>query len=350
MPNCGPAIIDKVATRALHDPHRRRYGLAADPAIARRITASLPVPRVNPLDYCLQQAAPAGAPTYYALRYATPTQRALFAPLYALRQEWENTVMQATEPAVAQTKLAWWEQEIATAARGNPQQSATHPITKALAAPPGNWLPRLAPLLIDTATAYREDLEKARYLDFDALYDQLRSSSGHIAGMLAYCGEHADGQRAATTATGSSAIEAVALTETDLPRWAVSLGAATRLAQLIALIGDNARHGRIYLPVNDMQAHDVPAADILNRRYTPAMKALLLAQATRSRETLRTARNAAPSSPRRIKRQQRVLLAEAAMAQRLLDEIIRDGVPVLHQRIALTPVRNLLVSWWATAW
>jgi len=312
---------------------------------------------VNPLDYCLQQAAPPGSPSYYALRYALPTQRALFAPLYALRQEWEDTVRQASEPAVAQAKLAWWMQEIATAARGNPAESATHPITKALAAPPGNWLARLAPLLIDTATAYREDLEKARYLDFDALYGQLRSSSGRFAGMLAYCGEHADGQHIATPTPAPSAgpasdhaVATAALTDADLPAWAVSLGAATRLAQLIALIGEHARHGRIYLPVNDMQSQEVPASDILNRRYTPAMKTLLLAQAQRSRETLRAARAATPSSPRRSKRRQRVLLAEAAMAQRLLDEIIQDGVPVLHQRIALTPVRNLLVSWWATAW
>jgi phytoene synthase len=301
---------------------------------------------VNPLDYCLQQASPPGSPTYYALRYASPVQRALFAPLYALRQEWDDTVMQASEPAVAQAKLAWWEQEIATAAQGNPAQSATHPIAKALAAPPGNWLPRLAPMLIAAATAYREDLEKARYLDFNALYAQLESSSGRFAGMLAFCGEHAD----APVTAANDATAPTALTDTDLPTWAVSLGAATRLAQSIALIGDNARHGRIYLPVNDMQSHAVPASDVLNRRYTPEMKALLLSQANRSRDTLRAARAAAPSSPRRAKRRQRTLLAEAVMAQRLLDDIIADGVLVLHQRIALTPVRNLLVSWWGTAW
>lgn len=317
---------------------------------------------MNPLDYCLQQAAPAGSPLYYALRYASLAQRQLFAPLYALQRECEDTVTQASEPSVAQTKLAWWEQEIASASGVGVSPLPSHPITKTLAAAPGNWLPQLAPLLISVVGAYREDLEKARYVDFDALQRQLRASSGRLAGVLAYCAEHADGKAMKTgptpTTRGPAPVDAAsagnathaikALDDADLPEWAVSLGAATRLAQLIASIGDHARHGRIYLPVNDMQAHNVPASDVLNRRYTPAMKTLLQEQAARSRDILLDARTAASALPRARRRRQRTLLAEAAMAQRLLDEVIRDDVSVLHQRIALTPVRNLLVSWWAT--
>jgi phytoene synthase len=35
----------------------------------------------------------------------------------------------------------------------------------------------------------------------------------------------------------------------------------------------------------------------------------------------------------------------AALALALLDEIERDGYHVLHQRIALTPIRKLWIAW-----
>ncbi|WP_024903005.1 squalene/phytoene synthase family protein [Robbsia andropogonis] len=322
---------------------------------------------MNPIDYCQQQAAPPGSPAYYALRYASLLQRPLFMPLLTLRQEWEDTVTQASDPSIAQAKLAWWAQEIATAASADPGRPPTHPATQALATAPGGWLPRLAPLLIAVIDAHREDVEKARYLDFAALQRHFRESSGRIAGILAYCSDAANGEpdrqhTPTLTNTGraprldtsimqgpdTSSSSAPALTDADLPEWAIALGAATRLANVITLIGDHARHGRIYLPVDDMQTHQVPASDVLNRRYTPAMLALLLEQANRARDGLLAARAAAPAIPRQRRRHHRVLLAEAAMAQRLLDEVLRDGVQVLHQRIALTPVRNLLASWWGS--
>jgi phytoene synthase len=42
---------------------------------------------------------------------------------------------------------------------------------------------------------------------------------------------------------------------------------------------------------------------------------------------------------------QRTLRAQSAMALALLDEIERDDFQVLHQRIALTPIRKLWIAW-----
>ena len=38
-------------------------------------------------------------------------------------------------------------------------------------------------------------------------------------------------------------------------------------------------------------------------------------------------------------------IAQIALAGALLDEIERDGYQVLHQRIALTPIRKLWIAW-----
>lgn len=45
------------------------------------------------------------------------------------------------------------------------------------------------------------------------------------------------------------------------------------------------------------------------------------------------------------RKRQRTLVALVALARALLDEIERDGFQVLHQRIALTPIRKLWIAW-----
>jgi phytoene synthase len=65
-------------------------------------------------------------------------------------------------------------------------------------------------------------------------------------------------------------------------------------------------------------------------------------QTDRARDALQTALAAVPGTERRS---QRTLLAQAALASALLDEIERDGYHVLHQRIALTPIRKLWIAW-----
>jgi phytoene synthase len=114
------------------------------------------------------------------------------------------------------------------------------------------------------------------------------------------------------------------------------------LAQLIAELGNDARHGRIYIPVDEMQRFNVTAADVINRKYSDAFTELMRFQTKRAREALNTALAAIPAGERRP---QRTLRAQAALALALLDEIERDGYHVLHQSIALTPIRKLWVAW-----
>ncbi|MGA7780471.1 MAG: squalene/phytoene synthase family protein, partial [Paraburkholderia sp.] len=113
-------------------------------------------------------------------------------------------------------------------------------------------------------------------------------------------------------------------------------------AQLIAELGNDARHGRIYLPIDEMQRFNVTAADVINRKYSDAFTELMRFQTKRARDALSTALAGIPPAERRT---QRTLRALGALALALLDEIERDGYHVLHQRIALTPIRKLWIAW-----
>jgi phytoene synthase len=165
------------------------------------------------------------------------------------------------------------------------------------------------------------DLDQARYLDFPNLQRYIGRVGGTFAALVAR----------------ASAAEPAAATA-----WAEPLGNALMLAQFVQEIGNDARHGRVYIPIDELQRFGVTAADLLNRRYSPAYSALMAFQTTRAREALNTALQGIPATERRT---QRTLRAQAALALALLDEIERDDYRVLHQRIALTPIRKLWIAW-----
>ena len=121
-----------------------------------------------------------------------------------------------------------------------------------------------------------------------------------------------------------------------------------QLINVIRDVGDDARRGRIYLPLDEMQRFGVKAADLLNARYVDGFVPLMRFQAERARAVYREAINLLPAEDRRA---QRTGLIMGAIYATLLDEVEREGFRVLHQRIALTPLRKLWIAWktWVSA-
>jgi phytoene synthase len=165
------------------------------------------------------------------------------------------------------------------------------------------------------------DLDQARYLDWPGLNRYLQQTGGAFAATVA---RHTAKERAGVAA------------------WAAPLGAALMLAERVEEVGEDARHGRIYIPIDELQRFTVTAADLINRRYSESFSELMRFQAGRARQALTDALAAIPPAERSG---QRVLRAQAALSLALIDEIEREGFQVLHQRIALTPIRKLWISW-----
>ena len=271
-------------------------------------------------EYCQQKAAPPGSSTYYALRQAPAASQPRLTALFALRREFEETVKEVSDPAIGRTKLAWWQNELAALAAGTP----THPVSKALAAS----LPDVKteyPALQALLSGFEMDLDQARYLDYPNLRRYVQAVGGTFASLVARSA------RTKASADGSQP-----------PDWSAPLGEALLLAQLVVETGNDARHGRIYIPIDEMQRFNVTAADLINRKYSDAFTELMRFQTKRARDAVRTSLAAVPANERRS---QRTLLAQGALASALLDEIERDGYHVLHQRIALTPIRKLWIAW-----
>ena len=274
---------------------------------------------MSPEQYVQEKAAASGSSFYYAFLFLPPPRRAAITAFYAFCREVDDVVDETQDAGVAATKLAWWRKEVASAFAGQP----SHPVMKAL-------MPHAAvfDIRIDHLNAVIEgcemDLQQTRYLDFPGLarYCYL------VAGIV---GEVASG------IFGRSQPQTVA--------YAHKLGEAMQLTNIIRDVGDDARRGRIYLPVNELQQFGVKANEILLRSkpwgYSERFTALMTFQAERAHRLYDEALALLPEADRVA---QKPGLMMANIYRALLVEIERENFQVLHQRIALTPLRKLWIA------
>ena len=64
--------------------------------------------------------------------------------------------------------------------------------------------------------------------------------------------------------------------------YAVKLGVALQLTNILRDIGEDANRGRVYIPQQDLQRYGLSAEDIFQRRRTPQFKAMLRFQSARA--------------------------------------------------------------------
>ncbi len=171
------------------------------------------------------------------------------------------------------------------------------------------------------------DLTQTRYLDF--------------AGLERYCYHVA----------GAVGLLAAGIFGYSNPRtldYAKSLGTAFQLTNIIRDVGEDARKNRIYLPIDELKQFEVPAADILNAKYSDNFRKLMAFQAQRAEAWYEKAMQALPAEDRRT---QRAGLIMAAIYRATLAEVERDGFQVLTQRTSLTPLRKFWLAWktWISA-
>jgi 15-cis-phytoene synthase len=270
---------------------------------------------MTPDQYCQQKAVPAGSSFHYSLLFTdTPRRRALTA-LRALQCELTSVVRDTADETAARIKLAWWRTEIAALFKQNPQHLVTRALAPAITA---YELPRQS--LDDLVDGAEMDLLQTRYLDFIALERYcLLSGSAAVACVATICG----GVDVQTEAFGRQ------------------LGLGLRLATMIRSVGEDARSGRVYLPVNELQQFNVPVADILNARSSDNFVRLMQFQSDRALRYLDQAGTELPNSQRKF---QRPSLTLSAISRVLLNEIQADGFKVLKQRTSLTPIRKLWLA------
>jgi len=271
---------------------------------------------MSPDEYCRERASGSGSSFYYSFLFLSPPRRAAITALYAYCREIDDAVDETSDSAVAGAKLDWWQTEVERLFAGNPQ----HPVTRALAPHVQAYgLTRERMLLV--LEGMRMDLVQTRFLDF--------------AGLTRYC-------HLVAGVVGEMAAGIFGPVSEATLAYAGQLGQALQLVNILRDVGEDARRGRIYLPLADLQHFGVRPADILASRYVDGFVPLMNFQADRARASFAAALAALPAEQYRA---QRTGLIMGAIYSSLLEELARDGFPVLHQHISLTPLRKLALAW-----
>ncbi|HUX23965.1 MAG TPA: presqualene diphosphate synthase HpnD [Burkholderiales bacterium] len=277
---------------------------------------------MTPDEYCQDKAAQSGSSFYYSFMFLPPQRRRAITALYAFCREVDDIVDECADSALAQTKLAWWQQELARLYAGSPQ----HPVTRALE-------PAIEPFgikheyLTEIIAGMQMDLSQNRYLDFPALEQYCHRVAGVVGLLAASIFGYQDERTLA---------------------YAHTLGLAFQLTNIIRDVGEDSRKGRIYLPMNELRQFNVSPADILHARQTENFARLMTFQIERAERYYGAALEQLPQVDRKA---QRPGLIMAAIYRTLLREIANDGCKVLNQRTALPPLRKLWIACrtWFTA-
>jgi phytoene synthase len=272
---------------------------------------------MTPDEYCQGKAAASGSSFYYSFLFLPAERRRAITAVYAYCREVDDAVDEVSDPSVAEAKLQWWRGEVAALFDRQP----THPVTRALLpfidGPLGITRERLLAIL----EGMEMDLRQNRYLDFAAL----KRYAHLVAGVV-----------------GEISAAVFGYSDPRTLEFAGRLGLALQLINVIRDVGDDARRGRVYLPLDELQRFGVRAADLLAGRYVDGFVPLMRFQAERARASYREAIALLPPADRRA---QRPGLIMGAIYATLLDEIERENFQVLHQRVALTPLRKLWIAW-----
>ncbi len=270
---------------------------------------------MDPNQYCEDKTRQSGSSFYYSFMFLHRDKRRAITALYAFCREVDDVVDECSDENVARTTLNWWRTEVASVFEGNPQ----HPVCQALV-PIVKQFNISQEQLLEIIDGMEMDLDHSRYADFKSL--QL------------YC------YRVASV-VGLLAAEIFGYSDRKTLKYAHDLGIAFQLTNIIRDVGEDARRGRIYLPMDELQQFGVTAADILNAKESESFQELMKFQIERAQRYYRQALDQLPAVDRKA---QRTGLIMAAIYRATLDEVVTGGCHVLKERVSLTPTYKMWLA------
>jgi phytoene synthase len=234
--------------------------------------------------------------------------------------EWQGGLTEEARARAAE-QLAAWRSELAAAYAGSPRTAQGIALQPYLAE---FTLPRERfEELID---GVEMDLERARYATFEELQ--------------AYC-------RRVASAVGLICVEIFGYRNAATRDYAVSLGIALQLTNIVRDVAADLRRGRVYLPAEDLARFGVTDADLCANVVTAPVRDLLQFECDRAREYYRRAAAELP-----VEDAGSLVAAEimGAIYFEILKRIERAGYDVFSRRVRVPrPYRAVLaLRVWAT--
>jgi 15-cis-phytoene synthase len=260
-----------------------------------------------------------GTSFYYAFLILPEAKRRAIYALYAFCRVVDDCV---DEPdGEREAGLARWTAELDKAYAGAPETDLGRELAETVARFP---IPRGA--FEDIVAGCRMDLATRRYATF--------------AELRVYC------ERVAS-AVGLASIEIFGYDDPGTRDYAIELGLALQLTNILRDIAQDAARDRIYLPLEDLERFGVSAAELLaavddpRASRSPGLRDLLAFEAERARSHYAAAARALPARDRHAMRAAEIM---GAVYRAVLEEWARRGHPVAGPRVQLSKPRKLWIA------
>jgi 15-cis-phytoene synthase len=266
---------------------------------------------------------------YYSFLVLPPDKRRAIVAVWDFCRAVDDAADEP-ETATPEQELAKWRQDVARCFDGRLPET---PQCRALKPFVGQFnLPRES--LEAIIEGVEMDLGDRRYETFEDLYE--------------YCIRVA-------SAVGLICLEIFGYRDPGARQYAIDLGVALQLTNILRDVPEDLRRGRVYLPQEDLRAHGVTEADLkaeterakgmVGSVQSANVKALLRQQAARAREYYARAARQLPRSDAR-----RLVAAEimGAIYRAILDRIEQRDYDVFSSIVRVPRPRRALIA--ATTW
>lgn len=257
---------------------------------------------------------------YYAFLFLPRPKREAIYAVYALCRSVDDIADEPGEVTEKAGRLKAWREEIDRCYAGQPTQPITIQLRDCL-----NRYPIPKSYFEELLAGVEMDLTISRYATFADLYT--------------YC------YRVASV-VGLICIEIFGYSrEPAAKEYAVNLGLALQLTNILRDVKTDGRRGRIYLPQEDLQRFGYAEADLLGGRYTPAFFPLMRFEADRAREHFRRAAGSLAPDDRKNMVAAQIM---GRIYRETLEAIARQNYRVFDGRIALSTPRKIQLA--VTTW
>lgn len=279
---------------------------------------------MNPAKFVSRLTRKSRSNFFYAFLCLPKPQREALYAVYAFCRIVDDAVDVGRDRAAQRKEIERWRAEIAQVFEGSPEHPAAQRLREAVKIFP---IPREA--LEEIIAGVEMDLGRSTYATFEDLYP--------------YCYRVA-------SAVGLCCIEIFGYTDVRAREYAVNLGVALQLTNIVRDVQPDALAGRVYLPQEDLERFGVTAGDLAAGRYTHAFVRLMEYQAARARAYYERAWAALPRAD------QRTLFAAEIMGRTyfaLLEAIERRRFRVFGGRVSVPMPRKLGIAlncWVQSRW
>ncbi|WP_447977213.1 presqualene diphosphate synthase HpnD [Candidatus Nitrospira bockiana] len=268
--------------------------------------------------YCEAVTKRSGSNFAYSFLFLPPARRAAMYTIYAFCKEVDSAVDDPPAGSDPRRELDSWRRELAAAYRGAP----SFPVTISLAVH-ARELGIPQSYFEDLIAGVEMDLTIRRYRSFD----ELSLYCYRVASVVGLICLHVFGTRSP-----------------EAREYAVNLGHAFQLTNILRDLGADAAQGRIYLPQDELARFRYSEEDLLAHRYSPGFRELMRFQCARAHDYYRKARDVADRLPPEDRRALTVAEIMRGVYGRILERIERSDYRVFESRIGLAPPYRLAIA------